>query len=515
MKKYLGIFIVVLIFAIIATVTMAQDSPISSLLGGDNTVFDESEEAFTNPLPGFTAEQLEDFEEGDELFEEEFVVDNGLGPVLNNVSCESCHIEDGRGRPPAFTGETETGFLIRLALDERNPDGSTFPDPIYGGQFQDVGIDTVPAEGTIQITYTEITGFFADGSPYTLYAPQYDLINLNYGDLDPHVTMSPRLANQMIGLGLLEAIPEATLLALADPNDSNQDGISGRPNYVWDAVNNGLSIGRFGWKANQPNLLQQTLGAYNGDMGITSFLNPDQPCTIYQALCFNFTFDTATEIAANTDDCDGNRRDCRDNRNERPRCRENRRNCRDGRRGNRRGDNPPPPETDVGDSSANALEISLEDAELVTFYSSSLAVPAQRNPTDAQVIQGQSLFSQANCVGCHITELQTGTHPTIPQLSNQTIHPYTDLLLHDMGAGLADNQTNFLATGQEWRTAPLWGIGLLEEVNGYAFYMHDGRARTLEEAILWHGGEAQSSRDAYINMGATEREALIAFLQSL
>lgn len=502
-RFYTIIGLCVLGFAV--TVVAAQNIPPSVLLGGDNTVFDTSGEAFTNPLPLLSAAELEQFEEGDELFEDVWRGNNGLGPIFNATSCEGCHLDDGRGRPPAFTGETGTGLLLRLALNQQNANGSTLPDPIYGGQFQDDSTRRTDAEGTINLSYQPIIGTYPDGTSYTLYQPTYDLVNLNYGDLHNDITMSPRLAGQMIGLGLLEAIPDSTLLALADPNDADRDGISGRVNTVWDTVANTLTVGRFGWKANQPNLLQQAAGAFNGDIGITSSLNPLQPCTENQVDCFN-----------DTPNRRGNGRRGNRGGNNPPPNRRNGNNPPPNRRGgnnprpNRGNDNNPP----NGGQNNNQIEVTDDELQLVTFYTSTLAVPAQRNADDPQVLRGQALFESADCSSCHITTLQTGTH-NISALSNQTIHPYTDLLLHDMGSGLADGQLDFQASGSEWRTAPLWGIGLLEEVNGYAFYLHDGRARTLEEAIVWHGGEAEASRNAFMTMSAADKVALIAFLESL
>ncbi len=414
-----------------------------------------SAEAFTQHLPTLTEAQLIQFEEGDTLFEKQFLTaDTGLGPLFNATSCEGCHVEDGRGRPPEYVGETGTGFLIRLATTAQNLDGSTVPDPIYGGQLQDLSVEGLAPEGEIIISYAEIAGTFADGTPYSLRQPTYTIANLNYGDLAGDVTFSPRVATQMIGLGFLEAVSEETLLRFADPADANGDGISGRPNYVWDAYNNRLALGRFGWKANQPHLIQQTAGAYNGDMGISTSLFAHQPCTTSQAACAAF-------------------------------------------------------------STGSSPEVSDEEVLLVVFYSSTLAVPDQRNADDPLVQQGEQIFGAAQCSSCHVPEMVTGIHATIPQLSNQTIQPYTDLLLHDMGEGLADGQTDFQATGSEWRTPPLWGIGLFETVNGHTYYLHDGRARNLTEAILWHGGEAEASRNYFLNLSAAEREALLAFLQSL
>jgi CxxC motif-containing protein (DUF1111 family) len=485
------------IFGIFTSVVAAQTLPSSALLGGDTTVIDASSDAFTNPLPQLTNEQLALFNEGDHLFEVAWRVHEGLGPILNATSCEACHPADGRGRPPAFTGEIGTGFLVRLARNQQTANGSPMPDPIYGGQFQDDATRQMVKEGTVSITYYTRVNTYPDGTTYTLYEPHYDLIDLGYGELDSETTLSPRIGTQMIGLGLLEAVPADTLLALTDPTDADGDGISGRVNYVWDNVADTLAIGRFGWKASEPTLLQQNAGAFNGDMGMTSSLNPLQPCTDNQSGCFN---DTPNR---HNNGRNGNRQN-----NQPPRGRGGHRPPANNTDNNN--NNPPPP---AGQNS-NSTELGDHVLHAVTTYTSSLAVPAQRNPNDPQVLQGQALFDTVSCSSCHMPTLQTGAH-AINALSNQTIHPYTDLLLHDMGDGLADGQLVYQADGNEWRTAPLWGIGLFEEVNGYAFYLHDGRARTLEEAIMWHGGEAEASRDAFANLSAQERDALIAFLKSL
>jgi CxxC motif-containing protein (DUF1111 family) len=312
----------------------------------------------------------------------------------------------------------------------------------------------VPGEGLIHIRYEEVRGEFADGTTYSLRKPTYSLSGLAYGELPPEVMLSPRVAPQMIGMGLLEAIPEDTLLDLADPNDRNGDGVSGRPNYVWDAYNNRMALGRFGWKANQPNVIQQVAGAFAGDMGITTNLFPHVSCANPQTECQSALTGGEPEIAD-------------------------------------------------------------DDFLKVVLYASSLAVPARRNWEDETILQGKELFSNAGCTSCHVPTVKTGVHPTIPSLSHQTIHPYTDLLLHDMGEGLADGRPDFQATGSEWRTPPLWGIGLIETVNGHTYFLHDGRARSLLEAILWHGGEAEGAKEFVLQMTQAERDALIAFLESL
>ncbi|MEL7434638.1 MAG: di-heme oxidoredictase family protein [Chloroflexota bacterium] len=469
MRKHAVLAIgMMLIASIFATAIFAQTdttpavmSDTQHLLGGETTIFNTTENAFTFNSPTLDRYARLDFFVGDSFFNQNWVTApasttarDGLGPLFNARSCASCHFKDGRGRPPEFDGEAPTGFLVRLSTNERDLTGTYLGDPHYGGQFQDNALEGISIEGSLRIVYSDITGEFADGTPYTLREPVIYLDDLMYGDLDPEINMSPRVANQMIGLGLLEAIPEATLLALADPTDADGDGISGRPNYVWDYHNNRQAIGRFGWKANQPSLLQQTAAAFNGDIGITTSLFPEQNCLPLQISCQDVIH----------------------------------------------GGDP---------------EISDDDLLQVVLYTQTIAVPAQRDYDTPQVQRGYELFVAANCNACHIETIETGIHPTRPSLSHQTIHPYTDLLLHDMGEGLADGAPDFEATGSEWRTPPLWGIGLFETVNGHTYYLHDGRARNLSEAILWHGGEAEASRDAYLNMSAEDRDALIAFLRSL
>lgn len=438
----------------------SQEGP-SELLGGQTTIFDTTPNAFSQPAPGLERMDELFFFVGNSFFNQNWVeapasttARDGLGPFFNSRSCAGCHFKDGRGRPPLAEGESPTGFLIRLSIPQRDIHGAYLPEPTYGGQFQDQSIMGAQGEGQLSITYTELPGTYPDGTSYTLRQPIYQFENLVYGDMHPETLFSPRVANQMIGLGLLEAIPEETLLSLADPNDRNGDGISGRPNLVWDYYNNRTAIGRFGWKANQPHLLQQVAGAFAGDMGISTSLFPNLSCTATQTDCA----DLAT---------------------------------------------------------GGTPEISDDDLLKVVLYSSVLAVPAQRDFESDPVQEGSRVFESAGCTSCHVPTLQTGIHWTIPALSQQTIHPYTDLLLHDMGEGLADNRPDFQASGSEWRTPPLWGIGLFETVNEHTFYLHDGRARNLEEAILWHGGEAEASREAFLKLSAAEREALLAFLRSL
>jgi len=465
-KNLIAASLVIAGSAIIITSLFAQDETPehdTQLLGGQTTIFNDTANAFGQPAPGLDRWEELFFFVGNSFFNMNWVqapasttARDGLGPFFSSRSCAGCHFKDGRGRAPEFAGESPTGLVVLLSMMERDITGAQFPDENYGGQFSIHALEGIEPEGDIRIEYEEVAGEYPDGTSYSLRHPTYVLENLNYGELHPEIMVSPRVANQIIGMGLLEAIPEETILSYADPNDRNDDGISGRPNLVWDVLNNRQEIGRFGWKANQPTMLQQTAAAFNGDMGITTALFPEQNCGEPQQDCLD---------AISGGDPD--------------------------------------------------VEISDDDLLKTVLYASSLAVPAQHNADDPQIQLGRELFEQVNCTGCHIPQLETGIHPTIPALSNQIIHPYTDLLLHDMGDDLADGRNDFVANGNEWRTPPLWGIGLFETVNGHTNYLHDGRARNLEEAILWHGGEAASSREAFMSLTAEERDALIAFLKSL
>lgn len=419
-------------------------------LGGATTVFDDTESAFSHAAPNLDAAALALHDEGDEAFEEAFDVATGVGPLFHNPSCEGCHIEDGRGRPP-YAGEPIETMLFRLSVAGQDPYGGPMPAPGFGGQLQTHAIPGVLPEGDVQFTYTTINGQFADGTPFTLEQPTYTVINA-YSGLPAGLLLGPRIAPAVFGLGLLEAVPAATLYALADPNDRNRDGVSGRVNIVYDAANEGNAVGRFGLKANQPNLLQQAAGAYNGDMGVTTSLFPAESC----------------EGQLNIPQC-----------------------------------------------ARHAPEVDDETLEAAAFYTRTLGVPARRNLKDPQALRGEALFHAARCTTCHVPLLRTGTLAGVPAVSNQIIRPFTDLLLHDMGPELADNRPDFLASGREWRTPPLWGIGLVQKVNGHTNFLHDGRARNIEEAILWHGGEAQTSRERFRQMSAHERAALLKFLNSL
>ena len=452
----------VLVLVIVACRDDDSDSDLSvvynPLLGGDTTAFSAGGNAFELSARNLTNDLRRIFEVGDSFFNQNWVAApsstesrDGLGPTHNALSCSSCHSHDGRGKPPDYPGDPERGLLLRLSIP--GSDGPT-EEPTYGGQLQDRSILGVPIEGRIVVIYEEVRGQYPDGTKYNLRKPVYSIEDLAFGPLHPEVQISPRIAPATIGMGLLEAIPEAHLLTLADPDDANGDGISGRPNYVWDLRRGELVLGRFGWKANQPTVEQQAAGAFLGDIGVTSSLFTDENC--------------------------------------------------------------PPSQEECGQA-PNGGDPEIPDSRLekVTLYIQTLAVPAMRNTEDKEVQQGARVFVQSQCSMCHTPRHETGdTHPLAP-LRNQVIFPYTDLLLHDMGAGLADNRPDGQASGTEWRTAPLWGIGLVETVNGHTMFLHDGRARSIEEAILWHGGEAEEARQFFLGLTMEEREALIRFLESL
>lgn len=427
--------------------------PPEAYSGGVATVFDATGGAFAQPAPTLTAASLARHGAGDAGFEAFFVtapasVNPGLGPLFDANACAACHTSDGRGRPPT-PGEVPTGLLMRLGVAGADAHGGPLPAPGFGGQLQVRAVLGQSPEASLVVQYVEQAGVFGDGAGYSLRAPEYQLAN-PYTDLPAGLLTSPRVSPPNFGLGLLEAVPEATIVGLADESDANGDGISGRPNYVWDQVAGRIAIGRFGLKANTPTLLQQTFMAYNQDIGVTTSFLPAENCEGQLPAC-----------------------------------------------------------------AAHAIDIPDSVVQAVTFYLRTLGVPARRRLDDPVARHGDTLFAQVGCAGCHVTTLRTGGVPGVPELSNQAIHPYTDLLLHDMGPGLADGRADFVATGSEWRTSPLWGIGLTAAVNGHTNFLHDGRARNLTEAILWHDGEAHHAREAFRVLPAADRNALLTFLNSL
>lgn len=445
--------------------------------GGAATVFKKiNRDSFSHPSANMPFENELDFRVGNGIFRKIWVSapsstksSDGLGPLFNARSCQRCHLKDGRGRPPV-AGERASSMLLRISIPPQNSEDlvtlqsyrkSVISEPTYGGQLQTFSVQGIRAEGDIVIYYSDKPVILENGEVVSLRAPTYNISGLHYGPLHDDVMISPRVAPPVIGMGLLEAIPESAILANADAEDENGDEISGRPNWVWSDEHDKIMLGRFGWKAGQPTVSQQAAGAFLGDIGISTPLYGKHygDCTALQKECQNAPHGGTIS---------------------------------------------------PGDSEANT-----EMFELLLFYTRNLGVPARRDVDDPQVLEGKRLFYESNCIGCHTPKFVTARNSVGTEQSFQLIWPYTDLLLHDMGEGLADNRPDGAATGREWRTPPLWGIGLTETVNGHTLFLHDGRARNLLEAILWHGGEAQQSKEQVVNMTQREREALLAFLSSL
>lgn len=451
-----------------------DDDPLGELTGGATTVHATGRQAFSFPAANLADEEHTRFVIGNSFFKRNWVeapastgVRDGLGPHFIARSCGGCHVLDGRGEPPALRQrlgppDPPVALLLRLSVPgTADPKAGVVPEPVYGDQFNNAAVQGVRPEGEVVIRHRARPGRFDDGTRYTLQEPLYGFRALAYGPMRPDVLVSPRIAPQLIGVGLLEAIPEAELLRNASEQAAAGGPVRGVPNRVWDVRAQRELLGRFGWKANVATIAHQTAGAFHGDIGITSRWFPDETCTPTQA------------------------------------------DCRAAPRG----------------AKGEAPEIDDKTLDDVVFYQAALAPPARRAPRDAQVLQGQALFAQAQCAQCHRPSYVTGEPPfpalSSPALVGQRIWPYTDLLLHDMGEGLADHRPDFAATGRQWKTPPLWGIGLLQDVNGHTRLLHDGRARGVLEAVLWHGGEAEASRRQVLKMSRAEREALVKFVESL
>jgi CxxC motif-containing protein (DUF1111 family) len=410
--------------------------PGEELSGGAFTVFEAGPSSFGHPVPELDLPLERAFFRGRALFRDDWVVApaststrDGLGPLFNARSCEACHLADGRGRPPIGT-ETELGpMLVRLG---------PLADPSYGTQLQPFASPGVTREGRVVVTYEEESGTYGDGTTYSLRRPHYMITDLGYGPLAPATVLSARVPPVMIGMGLLEAIDDATLLALADPDDVDGDGISGR-----------LGEGRFGLTAAQPSVVAQTEAAFAGDLGLTSSGVTTDDCTAAQTACLDATSGGAPEVI----------------------------------------------ETIVAD---------------LTVYAQLLAVPARRAVADPAVLRGKQHFVDAGCARCHTPRITAGTRG-LELFAGADLRPFTDLLLHDLGPDLADAP----GIGTEWRTPPLWGLGLTQVVSGHTLLLHDGRARDAAEAILWHGGEAATTQQYFLNLPEADRDDLLAFLDSL
>ena len=458
------------IAAVALSFICAADGGDDSLSAGAFTVQSADATAYMQPAPALGERQRSTFLNGRANFNRPWVVfgvstgDWGVGPTFNADRCSACHAGGGRGGPPTAANEQAVSILVRLSVPGTDLHGGPKPHPHYGDQLQNRalqgqspellhGYAPVPAEAEVYLDWDEHSVTLADGSEVRLRKPRLRIERLAFGELGADIMMSLRLAPPVFGMGLLQAVPEETLLALAEKQ--RRLGFNGRPNVVWDAIDQRMAIGRFGWKAMQPGVRQQIAAAAISDMGVTSNLFPRQNCPEVQTLC----------------------------------------------RGEIPGNDP-----ELTDGAWDELET----------WALGLGVPARRHWRDDAVQRGAALFDQLKCAVCHVPTLKTADYfARLPQLSRQTFHAYTDLLLHDMGEGLADQRPEFAASGRDWRTPPLWGLGLSRIVNGSGVMLHDGRARNATEAILWHGGEAQASRESFARFSKRDREALLAFLDAI
>ena len=441
-----------------------------SLPGGETSNQVENKNSFSLSSRNLEEHMRINFLVGNALFERMWedssisknIAKDGLGPFFSARSCESCHINDGRGHIPLTNKEDKISVVIQISqnIEQSNDYIKNIDDDTYGGQISEFAVKDVLKEADIIIDYKYSLEMYEDGRVVELRRPIIKIDNLNYGEFNESTTFSARIAQPMIGLGLIEHISDQSLLMNEDIDDTNKDGVSGKANKVWDIQKEKLAIGRFGWKAAQPSVYQQTADAFYHDMGLSNKLysNPFN-CTSKQEEC-------TKAISGNSEEYDD-------------------------------------------------LEVSSDQLDLVTFYSSQLGVPVRRSINAENVKKGKEIFFALNCNSCHVESFTTGDSGSHVNLNNQIIYPYSDFLLHDMGESLSDGVSEFLALGSEWRTPPLWGIGLTNIVSDEYGYLHDGRARTIEEAILWHGGEAKEIIQNYKKLKKNEVNQLLSFINSL
>lgn len=413
--------------------------------GGATTTDNVGVGAFTVQAANLPLARRGEFEAGLQFFQLPWVLapgradTDGLGPTFHADSCLGCHVRNGRG-------DLQT-ILLRIGLGADNA-----PDPNYGSQLQPFGISGVPREGTPVRTDVTVAHARANGTSAALLEPSYAITNLGYGPFGADLRISPRIAPQIVGQGLLEAISDADVIAGADPNDADGDGISGRVHWVDDG--GAVRIGRFGWKAMHASVESQTAAAFAEDLGITSSRFPDANCPGAQSAC---------RAAPN----------------------------------------------------GGSPELNATRLRVTVAYMRLLGVPRRRGGDTTEVLQGKAIFTSVGCASCHRPSFRTRADAAEPELAGQLVWPYSDLLLHDLGERLADRRKEGDAGPREWRTPPLWGLGLVPVVNGARFLLHDGRARDLDEAILWHDGEAAASRIAYEQLSPTAQARLRAFVESL
>lgn len=430
---------------------------------------------YSTPFSDIELEEKFDFKIGENVFQKFWVpspssttASDGLGPLFNTRSCNSCHINNGRGHAPeeGVNGGSIPSFLIRFGKTYEHQDAIAdfiYPnigDKHYGAQLQGHSVQGINPEGDFYLTYETHIETLADGSTVELRKPILHWRTLHYGPLEESTGFTPLVTPALVGMGLLDNIPTESIIANADPDDNDKDGISGRVSWILTNTNKKV-LGRFGYKASTPSASAQNQLAFNTDMGLSTPKNPapSGDCTPLQIECIKSPNGNSSHL-----------------------------------------DN---------------LEVDKQQARLVDLFVSLSAPPAIRNLREPDFLAGKKVFDNAGCASCHIPKMQTSKHSAFSALNDRTFYPFTDMLLHDMGPDLASGFPVFSATPNEWRTAPLWGIGLSEKVSGRVGFLHDGRARNIEEAILWHGGEAKKSQQFYKQLDKEYRKKLIYFLESL
>lgn len=477
--------LVALLVAAIVTSSCEQSAKAPPLLsseslpGGAATLLSQAVVVFDAPVANLPPELKSSFYAGKALAEQPWVkaptattARDGLGPLYNARSCMSCHINGGRGRMPQAPDELLTQGVLRLSMvGEKSfvQELGVAPHPVLGDQLQTQSVALshqlrhvsfnssameVQPEAYIYLRWQDQSFTFPDGELQALRYPQVFIENNSIELQHSEVLTSLRSAPAVLGAGLIEAIPQAAINAIADAQHASDTGISGRVNRVWDPLTQSFQAGRFGWKASRANLAVTVAAAFVNDVGITNPIFPQQPCTEEQLDCLRSSHGSAPD----------------------------------------------------------QVELPQHLLDLVELFTQNLAVPRSRLTPQTQ--QGREYFYASGCQQCHQPSFVTGEHAQ-PHLSRQTIWPYSDFLLHDMGDSLADGRSDFAASGQEWRTPPLWGIGVSKKVNGIATLLHDGRARNVTEAILWHGGEAQKAKEKFIHLPKQQRRALVQFVESL
>ena len=439
------------------------------LSAGTSTLFVNSSKAYDLAADWVSGTYASRFNRGDRLYDDMRTSSNGygggLGPVYAGYSCGSCHSNAGRTKPAGWAdhGSGPYGFTSALVYITRK-NGAFFQG--YGRVLHDQSIYGVTAEGKFEVSWDYQTFSFPDGETYELAKPNYKITDWYLGDVDPDdLFCTVRIPLRHVGMGQIMSLDQTEIEALAKKSNYPEYGISGRCNYISERGVTRLGVS--GNKAQHADLTVE-LG-FSSDMGVTNSRYPEEICEgqfqMTEGSMMGLTYDQ--------------------------------------------------------------LDVSTEDMENVDLYMQCLGVPARRNVNDPTVKLGEQKFYEAKCHLCHVTTLHTRSRGSVllngtqlPWLGGQTIHPYSDFLLHDMGSeimgvGLNDNYQSGLAMGNEWRTTPLWGIGLQERVNGHTYFLHDGRARNFVEAIMWHGGEGEASKNLFKKMPKSDRDALVKFLESL